>query len=249
MLSTIKLLAVWITLAIPVAIIGIPVTWFRGNVIFLHHWSMVIVRAGLRAAGIRVTPRYELEFPPGEAFIFMANHVSNLDPPVLASLLPSPTSMLLKSSLMNIPVLGYAMRLARYVPVERDGRLESAKESMRKAEEVLRFGMHLTIFAEGTRSPDGRMLPFKKGPFVIAMHSGARIVPVSIAGTESMLQKGSVRLTPGTARVTFHPALNPKQFPGRDALMAAVRTAIESGLPEWMWSGESGEPRSSEAKA
>ncbi len=238
MLSTIKLLAVWITLAVPVAVIGIPVTWFAGNVKFLHHWSMVIVRAGLRAAGIRVVPTYELQFPAAEAFIFMANHVSNLDPPILASLLPGATSILLKSSLMKIPVLGYAMRLARYVPVERDGRIESAKESLRKAAEVLRLGMHLTVFAEGTRSRDGRMLPFKKGPFFIAMETGARVVPVSIAGTESMLQKGSVRLRPGTARVTFHPALNPAEFPSRDALMTAVRRAIESGLPEWMWSSE-----------
>ena len=238
MFSSIKLLAVWITLAIPVALVGIPWTWVVGNVNALHRWSMKLVRAGLRASGIKVIGTYELKFPPGESFIFMANHVSNLDPPILASLLPGATSILLKSSLMKIPVLGYAMRLARYVPVERDGRLESAKESLRKAAEVLRIGMHLTIFAEGTRSPDGRMLPFKKGPFFIAMATGARVVPVSIAGTESMLQKGSVRLTPGTARVTFHPALNPKEYASREALMAAVRSAIESGLPEWMWAGE-----------
>ena len=235
MLSTIKLLGVWIALAIPVAIIGIPWTWFVGNIILLHRWSMFIVRAGLRAAGIRVVSSLELTFPPGEAFVFMANHASNLDPPILASLLPGPTSILLKSSLMKIPVLGYAMRLARYVPVERDGKIESAKESLRKAAEVLRSGMHLTVFAEGTRSPDGRMLPFKKGPFFIAMATGARVVPVSIAGTESMLQKGSVRLTPGTARVIFHPPLDPADFGSRDALMIAVRQAIESGLPEWMW--------------
>ena len=78
------------------------------------------------------------------------------------------------------------------------------------------------------------MLPFKKGPFYLAMDSGAPCIPVSISGTESIQGKGSLRIKPGTARVVFHPPIDPAEFATREELMQAVRTAIASGLPEWM---------------
>jgi 1-acyl-sn-glycerol-3-phosphate acyltransferase len=99
---------------------------------------------------------------------------------------------------------------------------------------VLAKGFHMTTFVEGTRSPDGRMLPFKKGPFFLAMASGAPCIPVSIHGTEKIQGKGSLRMHPGIAHVVFHPPINPAAFHTREELMGAVRTAIASGLPEWM---------------
>ncbi len=77
---------------------------------------------------------------------------------------------------------------------------------------MLAKGVHITTFVEGTRSPDGRMLPFKKGPFFLAMAAGAPCVPVSIHGTETILRKGSLRMHPGTAHVTFHPPIDPAAF-------------------------------------
>jgi len=99
---------------------------------------------------------------------------------------------------------------------------------------VLAKGTHITTFVEGTRSPDGRMLPFKKGPFFLAKASGAPCVPVSIYGTETMLRKGSLRIHPGTAHVVFHDPVDPNAFATREELTQAVRAAIASGLPEWM---------------
>jgi 1-acyl-sn-glycerol-3-phosphate acyltransferase len=78
------------------------------------------------------------------------------------------------------------------------------------------------------------MLPFKKGPFYLAMEAGAPCVPVSIHGTESLMAKGSLRVRPGEAFITFHEPLDPGGFAGREELMEAVRAAIASGLPEWM---------------
>jgi len=87
---------------------------------------------------------------------------------------------------------------------------------------------------EGTRSPDGRMLPFKKGPFYLAMSSGAPCIPVSISGTESIQGKGSLRNKPGTAHVNCHAPIYPAGVATREELMQAVRATIASGLPEWM---------------
>jgi 1-acyl-sn-glycerol-3-phosphate acyltransferase len=89
-------------------------------------------------------------------------------------------------------------------------------------------------FVEGTRSRDGRLLPFKKGPFYLAMETGAPVVPISIWGTESMMKKGSVNITPGTAHVVFHAPLWPRDYSAREELIAAVRQSVASSLPEWM---------------
>jgi len=78
------------------------------------------------------------------------------------------------------------------------------------------------------------MLPFKKGPFYLAMETGAPCVPVSIYGTEALMGKGSLRIKPGTAHIVFHAPLFPVDFANREALMQAMRDAIASGLPEWM---------------
>jgi 1-acyl-sn-glycerol-3-phosphate acyltransferase len=92
----------------------------------------------------------------------------------------------------------------------------------------------MTTFVEGTRSPDGRMMPFKQGPFYLAMAAGVPCIPVSIHGTEKILGKGSLRMHPGPAYVVFHAPIDPAGFATREELMQAVRTAIASGLPEWM---------------
>jgi 1-acyl-sn-glycerol-3-phosphate acyltransferase len=221
-------------LSIPAAIIFIPLALITGNVEPLYKVGTHIARAGLWMARVRVETEGLDGIPAHTACIFMANHVSNLDPPALLPVLPSRTSAFLKSSLMNIPALGYAMKLAKFVPVDRTGRLESARNSENAAQEVLKSGIHITTFVEGTRSKDGRMLPFKKGPFYLAMASGAPCIPISIWGTETMMPKGSARIHPGTAHIIFHPPLYPRDFASREELRKAVRGTIASGLPEWM---------------
>lgn len=204
------------------------------DISLLYRWSMWIARSGIRAAGIRVEVEGLERLDPEQRYIFMSNHVSNLDPPILLPLIPGRTSVFLKRSLMKIPVLGYAMRLGDFIPVDRDGRVESAKQSVEKGREVLASGLQVTTFVEGTRSRDGRLLPFKKGPFYLAIETGAPVVPVSISGTESMMKKGSIRIAPGTAHVVFHSPVWPHDYATREELMTAVRSAIASGLPEWM---------------
>jgi 1-acyl-sn-glycerol-3-phosphate acyltransferase len=235
MLAALKILLVYNVFGIPAAIVGIPWTLISGDISMLYRWAMWISHAGLRAGGIRIVATWKTQPDPAKRYIFLSNHVSNLDPPVLLPLIPGRASVFLKRSLMKLPVIGYAMKLGDYIPVDRDGRVESAKESVTQAIRVLKSGLHIMSFVEGTRSRDGRLQPFKKGPFYLAKETRAPVVPVSIWGTESMMKKGSLKIYPGTAHVTFHEPLDPGDFATREELIAAVRRAIESSLPEWMW--------------
>lgn len=234
MLAAIILFSTWIFLSIPGALIAFPWTLLSRDISLLYRWAMAIIRIGLRLAGIRVEAVWQVPIHPLQSCIFLSNHVSNLDPPVLVPLLPGRVSVFLKRSLMKIPILGYGMRLGNFIPVDRDGRVESAIESTEAAADVLASGIHVLSFVEGTRSRDGRLQPFKKGPFYLAMQTGAPVVPVSIYGTEGMMRKGSLKIFPGTAHVVFHAPILPRDFATRDDLLAAVRQAIASGLPEWM---------------
>jgi 1-acyl-sn-glycerol-3-phosphate acyltransferase len=234
MLAAIVLFTTWTALGIPVAIVTLPWVIVSHNVLPLYRRALWLVRTGLRFAGTRVEAVWEEPLDLSQHYLFLSNHVSNLDPPILLPLLPERSSAFVKRSLMKIPILGWGMKMADFIPVDRDGRVESAIESMEYATGVLASGVHVLSFAEGTRSRDGRLQPFKKGPFFLAMHSGAPVVPVSIVGTETMMKKGGLRIFPGTARVVFHAPIRPHDYSSKEDLMDAVRTAIASGLPEWM---------------
>jgi len=234
MIASLVMLATMVGLGVPTAIVFIPWTVLTGNANALYTISLKITRAALFLAGIRVEVVGRELIPARTACIFMSNHVSNLDPPALLPRIPGRTSAFIKRSLTKIPVLGYGLKLGEFVPVDRDGRVESAVESVAEARRVLEKGLHITTFVEGTRSRDGRLLPFKKGPFYLAMEAGAPCVPVSIHGTEGLMAKGSMRVIPGTAYITFHRPLSPRDFATREELMQAMRNAIASALPEWM---------------
>ena len=234
MLAAILLFSTWTVLGILGAAIAIPWTLATRSVALLHWLGVSITRAGLWVAGIRMRVLWEQPPVRGQQYIFLPNHISNLDPPILYPLLPGHTAVFLKRSLMKIPVLGYAMGLAKFIPVDRDRRVESAMESVAAARSVLAAGIHVLSFVEGTRSRDGRLQAFKKGPFYLSMESGAPVVPISIYGTETMMKKGSLKIFPGTAHVIFHAPLFPQDFASREELMRAAREVIAAGLPEWM---------------
>ena len=234
MISALLMLATFLALGIPGAIVLIPWTLVTGDATVLYNTALAIVRAGFWMARIRVEVTGRESIPAGTACIFLSNHVSNLDPPALLPQIPGRTSAFIKRGLLKVPVLGYGLRLGEFIPVDRDGRVESAQQSVATAGEVLAKGIHIMSFVEGTRSRDGRMLPFKKGPFYLAMETGAPCIPVSIYGSENLMSKGSARITPGTVHIAFHPPLYPANFATREELSESLRIAIAQGLPEWM---------------
>ncbi len=223
-----------VVLGIPSALLFIPWCWITGDVMPLYRATRFMLSSSCRLAGVRFRVEGLDRIPRYKACIFMSNHVSNLDPPALISIIPGRTSAFMKRSLMNLPILGTGFRQGDFIAVDRSGNPSDAQRSVAEAQRVLARNVHITTFVEGTRSPDGRMLPFKKGPFYLAMASGAPCVPVSIYGTESLMPKGSNRIRRGVAHVEFHEPIDPKAFATREELMRAVRAAISSGLPEWM---------------
>jgi 1-acyl-sn-glycerol-3-phosphate acyltransferase len=222
--------AFWLVTVPPAALIAFPWTFMTGKINLMYWMGMGLARLGCRIAGARVKIAGLDKIDPEGTYIFMSNHVSNLDPPILCPLIPRRTSILAKKAIWRIPILGPALTLAEIVPVDREHRA-SAIQSIRQAAEVVRHGINMTLFPEGTRSPDGRLLPFKKGPFHLAMESGAPVVPVTILGTYEMMPRGSTIVRPGTVTIIFHSPVDAKQFSSRDALMGAVWDAIHSALP------------------
>jgi 1-acyl-sn-glycerol-3-phosphate acyltransferase len=232
MIAAFILFGFYIVMAPLASIVGFPWAWITGDIGPLYRMGTGIAARGLRLAGIRIEA-VGLEKLPAGSCIFMCNHVSNLDPCVVIPLISRRVSILVKKQLMKMPLLGPAMRLAKFIAIDRE-QLDSAIRSLRQAQEVLTSGLSLFIFAEGTRSRDGRLQPLKKGPFYVAFEAGVPVIPISLHGTESMMRKGSMSVYPATAHVTFHKPLDPAQFSSREALMEAVRTSIASALPEWM---------------
>ena len=225
------MLFVFVVLGAPAALVGIPWSALTGDFRMMYRWGMGIIRLGIRAAGIRVRVAGMENVPAGTACIFVSNHVSNLDPPVLLPSIPGMASVFLKKSLMKIPLLGKAMEMGRFIPVSRGNSREEAQKSVEYAAGVLRDGLHIMMFPEGTRSPDGRLLPFKKGGFFLAAETGAPMVPVIIRGTRQMMPKGKLTIkNPGEVIVEFLPVVWPKNYSSREELMDADRARMEAAL-------------------
>jgi 1-acyl-sn-glycerol-3-phosphate acyltransferase len=233
MWAAIKMVLAFAGLGIPAGLVMIPWTFLTGDIKPMYRVGKWICSVGFRAAGIRVE-QVGRENIPDRPCIFVPNHVSNLDPPLMVPLIPGEPSIMLKAELLKIPVIGKAWRMAKYVPVDREGGRDAGVRSIRYAADVIRGGLSMLIFAEGTRSRTGRLQAFKAGPFHLSQSTGAPIVPVAISGTETMMHKGSAKVYPGVARVEFLPALDPAAFRNRAEFIAAVRAEIAGALPESM---------------
>jgi 1-acyl-sn-glycerol-3-phosphate acyltransferase len=195
----------------------------------LVSWS----RKLLERAHVALEIRGREHVAAGEVYLVMSNHHSLYDIPVLFQAFPGTLRMVAKTELFRVPIWGAAMRASGFVEIDR-GHRERARESLRLARErMCRERISIWIAPEGTRSRDGRLGAFKKGPFHLAVDAGLPVLPATIVGTFQVLQKGGERVARGApVRVTFHPPIDPATYGGdRDALSADVRRAIASAMP------------------
>jgi 1-acyl-sn-glycerol-3-phosphate acyltransferase len=216
-----------------ILVVGPPLVIYAAvtkNILPLYSIATKMAILGVKLVGIKIVVLGRENLRPGQNYIFMSNHVSNLDPDILIPSIPGRCSVLVKKELFRTPILGTGMKMAQLVPVDRSNR-EAAIESVQAATSILRQGLHMVIYPEGTRSTDGRLLPFKKGPFHLAMDSGVPVVPVTLLGTYESWPKTRFALHAGTVTVMFHPPIDPRDYSDRDELMHAVRDAISADLP------------------
>jgi 1-acyl-sn-glycerol-3-phosphate acyltransferase len=231
MIRTIVMLVFW-GLAAPVAaLIGFPWTFLTKDIRLLYRMFMIGAWNGVWLTGVRVKTVGLENLDPARTYIFMSNHVSNIDPPITIPLIPRRSSVMVKKELFRYPILGRAMRMGSLVPVDRGNR-DAGIEAVRAAKQVVQKKLNMIIYVEGKRSFDGKLLPFKKGPFYLAMECGVPVVPLTILGTHYVMPKGRFSIKPGIVTVTFHAPIEPKDFGDRERLMENVRAVIDSGLPE-----------------
>jgi len=231
MMRTLLMLTFWAVAAPFAALIGFPWTFITGDIRLLYRMFTWGAYSGVWLTGIRVETIGLDRFDHSRAYIFMTNHVSNLDPPIQIPLIPRRTSVMVKKELFKYPILSRAMRLGALVPVDRGNR-DAGIEAVNAAKAVVGQGINMTIYVEGKRSFDGKMLPFKKGPFYLALECGVPVIPMTIVGTHEAMPKGRFAIKPEPVKVIFHAPIEPKDFGDRDSLMEKVRAVIESGLPE-----------------
>lgn len=223
---------VWVVIAtffLGVLAIGVSVFSSTGNPV--HRIGRVWGRSILAVSGIRVFVTGVERIAVDQPYIFMANHQSNLDIPVLLGHLPVQFRWLAKAELFRIPVFGRAMRGAGYISIDRSDR-KAAFQSLQQAAEKIHRGFSILIFPEGTRSLDGSLRPFKKGGFIMAIGAGVPIVPVAVRGTYDIMPKNSMLIRPKDVTVAIGEPIATSGFSldSRDALMEAVRQGICGGL-------------------
>jgi 1-acyl-sn-glycerol-3-phosphate acyltransferase len=198
----------------------------------VHQWVAVPwARTILRVCAIKVRVTGAKNVDPGVPRIYMSNHQSYFDIFALLAFLPLHFKFILKQELMGIPLFGLAMKKAGYIGLER-GEPRKAIKSLNEAAEKMRKGASVVIFVEGTRSPDGSLLPFKKGGFNLALRAGCDIVPVVIKGSHRIVPKGSLKINSGSFDLHIGQPIPIKGLSKRDIpdLMERVRGAILSKL-------------------
>lgn len=185
----------------------------------------------LLASGVRVHVRGRERVPRGPV-LYVTNHQSHYDVLALVKALPGQYRIVAKKELFAIPVFGWALSLAGFIKIDRADR-DKAIRSLDKAAVRMRRGHSVVMFAEGTRSEDGHLRPFKKGGFVLALSSGFPIVPVTISGSRAVLPKGARDVRAGEIDVVIGGTVESADFQGRrDDLIAATRASVEAGFTE-----------------
>lgn len=163
----------------------------------------------LRVAGLTFEVEGRQHFQPGQSYVVVSNHLSNLDPMLHFLAVPVPVRFLAKKEIYRIPIFGSAIRAIGVVETDRrGGRAAHAAINERVEEVLIAYGRSLVIYPEGTRSRTGELQPFKKGAFHLAVRFGMPVVPCVIHGTRQAWPPGSKLIRGGHARVRFFPPIS-----------------------------------------
>jgi 1-acyl-sn-glycerol-3-phosphate acyltransferase len=196
-----------------------------------YHWvSRTWSRLVLPVVGVRIRVRGMEHLEPGQSYIYVTNHASMVDIPVVSAGVPDELRIVYKRELEKIPLFGWGLRMSNYIGIDRGSSPES-RRSLDEAVEKIRKGASVLMFAEGTRTSNGKLQPFKRGAFHLAIRSGVPVVPLTINGSFGIVPKHSFRIRSGVVELVFSEPISTSGSEGKDAelkLMEQVRTAIAS---------------------
>jgi len=227
------LLTFWFTAIALVAPLLIALVIITKNENLLYSPVRLFIRAGLAMAGVRVEVAGIERLHPTQTYIFTPNHQSLIEVPLCVTYLKRNIAYLGKKEIFKYPIFGYGIRLIGVVAVDRSN-TTAAVESARQATENLRNGKSYVVYPEGTRSPDGRLLPFKKGAFMMAIDAGVPVVPISISGASQIMPKAQIKIFPSTVRITVHDPISTEGYTKENIaeLIRLTREKVLSGLSE-----------------
>jgi len=231
MLRAYIFLAFFIPLTFTLAAVAIVCTLFDGTGRAYHRVASAWSSISLGMAGVAVKVSGLENIPKSTPAIYMSNHQSNFDILALYQAIPGKFSWIAKEELFSYPVFGQSMKRAGYIPLNRSDGRKSLK-SMIAAAARINQGDSVVIFPEGTRSEDGKLIPFKQGGFLLAEKAKVPVVPVSISGSGDINPAKKFRLKPGTIHIKFAEPISETAQVGRKRtdMMDQVRAAIQANL-------------------
>jgi 1-acyl-sn-glycerol-3-phosphate acyltransferase len=215
-------------LAIPVLLVCV-VFGLRDAFLVYGRWMM---RVGKLILGIDVEVTGVDRLDRGTPYVFMSNHLSFLDGPLLVTVLDRPARVIVKRFVFRVPVLGLGMRFSGYVPLDKEGAGAGRRSITRAAQLIKEKGYSFLIYPEGRRSWDGRLQRFRRGGFFLALECGTPIVPVSIKGTCELMPRGKWLIRKGPVRIVFHKPIPMIGYTVETMgeLMDKVKAAVSSAL-------------------
>ncbi|MBN2364664.1 MAG: 1-acyl-sn-glycerol-3-phosphate acyltransferase [Calditrichaeota bacterium] len=200
------------------------------NTAVIRLWA----RISVIAAGVKLRIEGLENIRPENSYVVVANHQSHMDIPVINVALPNALRIIAKKELFTIPFLGWGMKAVGMLKIDRTNQKKSI-ETLKGAENIIRScNLSILAFPEGTRSPDGKIHNFKKGPFIMAINTGIPVLPVSISGTRNIIPKGKIRINSGPVKIVIHPPIDTSRYTleNRNKLVQKTRNFIEKGFIE-----------------
>jgi 1-acyl-sn-glycerol-3-phosphate acyltransferase len=200
MLRTIWVAVVALVVTIPLATCVMLIAFIRSTSPWIDRIIRVWARALVRAAGIDLRTERMETVDRAQRYILVANHYSYFDIPAIIAAVPQPIRFMAKISLFKIPIFGWALGRAGFIPIDRKNR-RTAVKSFDLAAERIRKGNTIVVFPEEGRSRNRQMRPFQRGGFLLALKSELPILPLAIDGTYDVLRVGATRITPAPVTI------------------------------------------------
>jgi 1-acyl-sn-glycerol-3-phosphate acyltransferase len=196
--------------------------------LFAHRCAQWWSRLLLWTAGVKIDRRGTPP-PSGTSCIFVANHSSHYDTPILFTAIPRQLRIIAKATLRHVPFVGWHLSRAGHLLIDRTN---PGAGVLKRMQRMMRQGASLIVYPEGARTPDGRLMKFKGGVFLLAIENGLPIVPVTVAGSRSVMPRGRLMVCPASVQVTVHQAIPTIGLAREDARALAdrARDVVASAL-------------------